>query len=237
MKALTNLFFGIITLVCQGQQCNYSDWFEFNLKGEPKNIKDISIYSLFDTTFFNLSCDLKSCSVINEFQFDSLGFIVKKRDKQYSYSCFTKWIDYCNYEAKNYKDSIIGIYNLGGENIEIKRFYDKTGYLIKEIFAKSDTSIFSRDSNHRIIGSYVHLYGTDFDIVTIKNIEYNLNGDIQKEKVTEDYSTINCEDCESSRKENEFEYKYIYDSYSNWIVKIRCENNVISMITQREITY
>lgn len=237
MRIFNTIILGTITLISQGQQSNYNDWFEFNLKGKPKKIKDISIYSLSDTTFLNLPCELKSCSVIDEFQFDSLGFIVRKRDKQYNFSLFTKWIDYSVSKAINYKDSIIAIYNLSGENIEIKRFYDQDGFLIKEIFDKTDTSLFSRDLSHRIKTSYVHFYGTDFNIITIKNLEYNINGDIQQEKRSEKYSTINCEECQSSTKEYVYEYKYIYDPFKNWILKICFVNDKISMITQREIIY
>ena len=237
MKKIITMVFVTFTVLCHGQQNSYNDWFDFNLQGQPKSTKEITIFSLVDTLFFNETQNLKRSSTIEEYQFDSIGNIVKKRSKWYLSPPSDNWIDYSYKDVSNYKDSLITFYNFCGVKIESKKYFDNYGYLAKEIYNKCDTSVFSRDSYHRIKTSYMHFYGTDSESIIMTDNEYNLNGDICKENKYVKNFGLSYEESGPSIHENVYDYKYFYDSKNNWIIKVTFENNNISSITQREIKY
>ena len=238
MRTLITIFFLTITSICIGQPKNHADLFDFNLKGEPKSIKEISIFSLSDTSFFNYPYDLSKTSMIDEYQFDSVGNIVKERHKWFLSPPLDRWIDYSQKEAFDYKDSVVTIYTFPGETSQIRRYYDEQGYLIKKISNfNRDTTTYLRDSNHRIKSSYEYYCGIDTEEIIEKQNEYYSNGDIQKEKRYIKSFGASYQECGPSIQNTVSEFKYIYDSRNNWIIKITYENDEISLITQREIKY
>jgi len=216
----------------------YNDSFDFNLKGNPKSIKEVSLFSMTDSILFNLHNDFTMLSSINEYKFDTSGNIIKEYSK-WVFSPSGSWRDYSQKETFNYKDSVITLYHdKYSDKYEVRRYYDEQGYLIRKISTSSpDTIIYKRNLDHRIYQSYEHYIGTDSQQITTLSNEYNSNGDVQKQKRCDKRFGIMYIDSGPSIHETIYEYKYIYDSANNWIMKISFINDSISEITQRKINY
>jgi hypothetical protein len=243
MKTLLTIFIGIMTILCQGQNNSYNDWFDMNLKEKPKLVKEISIFPLDDFSNPELKIYLNSTInqmlFIDEFHFDSLGLILKEFHKDIL-DTIGHWIDYkTEKKVIQYKDSIIliGFFPNGQEAWKEKRYLEKNEFLSSRIrdFPNIDTTLFERDKNNRVIKSYYHLIGTDSQAIILIDNKFDDNGDLILQKSLEKRFGIMYRT--PSINETVTAFSYIYDSFNNWIFKISMRDNKINMITQREIKY
>jgi len=231
-----------MTALCQGQKNSYNDWFDMNLKGNPKSVKEISIFPLDDFTNPKLNIYLNSTVnqmlFIDEFYFDSLGIISKEFHKDIL-DTIGRWIDYKTKKIIQYKDSIIviGFFPNGQEAWREKRYLEKNEFLRSKIhdFPNIDTTMLERDKNNRVVKSHYHLIGTDSETLIIIDNEFNEKGDIILQKSFNKRFGIMYDT--PSVSETVTTFSYIYDSFNNWICKISMRDNNINMITQREIKY
>ncbi|OFX34737.1 MAG: hypothetical protein A2X08_00980 [Bacteroidetes bacterium GWA2_32_17] len=244
MKKSLLIIFIISTVLCYGQTNKYNDWFDFNLKGSPKIIKEVSVFSL--TDFLNpvlvsfLNSSVKSLFFIDEYYFDSLGVITTEFHKSIS-DTTSKWQVNRKKTIINYKDSIIKISyipnckDLVESCREKKKLVENEFVYCKITDCSIDTVIYERDKNNMIIKIYDHFIGTDFQIISVIENELNENGDIKLQKrISKNWGVMS--DKPSIRK-TITTYKYIYDSYNNWILKLSIIDKEINMVTQREIKY
>jgi hypothetical protein len=242
MKTFIYILLATITLISQGQQCYYSDWIEFNLKENPKSVREISLLSFSDYTkedflvYFNNS--LKWNFELHEYYFDTIGFISKEFHK-YPIDTLGYWRDYSTKKILQDKDSIIiTFFDSDGYKTRIEtRYLDKYGFISRKIddCHCPDTVIYTRDFNNRIIKEYRNWYCIDYGQKIYTDFELNDNGDIKYKKEIIYPDQFECEEPCSSILEEKFEYNY--DSNGNWIIKITYMNNEILSITQREINY
>jgi hypothetical protein len=221
--------------MCFGQN-KYNDWFDLNLKGKPKSVKEVSLTSFTDFLTRELNASLHSNLEIDEYYFDTLGLISKKFSKDY-YETNGYWLDYSKIDILNFQDSIILIDSVSDrhEDWRERKYLDKNQFLkrrVSEIPMFPQTFIYQRDEFNRIIEVDRDSYHIDSG-VKIKTIyELNANGDIVCEK-----NHIEWFYKKSSFEDKITTYQYVYDTKNNWIIRISITDNGISKITQREIKY
>jgi hypothetical protein len=223
----------VITLSCDNHNERYSDWFDMNLKGDPRSVHEVSILPPIDTTFPNVDLTNRDFSLIHEYFFNSAGMLTK--EFQYVWQNPNRsWINYKEYST--YQDSIVvqgHFTGSGGGDFKEVRFLDKNGYMVRKIILR-DTVYYHRTSKHKIERKYEHLIGIDSPMKRRTDLKYNDHGDIEYEKLIEIQFLINGE---SLPFEIVNQYQYIYDNNDNWIIKICLNDSNISSITQRKITY
>ncbi len=238
MKHLLTIIFVITNLMCFGQN-KYNDWFDLNLKGKPKSVKEVSLTSLTDFVTRELNASLNSNLLIEEYYFDTIGLISKKFSKSYN-GTTGYWLDYSKIDILNFQDSIILIDSVSNRHIEWRerKYLDKNGFLkrrFSEIPMFPETIIYQRDEFNRIIQVDSKSYHIDAG-VKIKTInELNANGDIVSEKSHIERSFAHSD--KSSIEDKITTYQYVYDTKNNWIIRISITDDSISKITQREIKY
>lgn len=231
-----------ISFVCNGQNNTYSNWFDLNLKGTPKSIKEIELLSL--TEYFKpefsvyLNNSLKWNSLVNQYYFDTLGVISKEFHKSVL-DTTGRWTDYSKMKTLQYEDSIVLInYDSDGDEAwRERRFLDKNKFIRCKIIDSfcPDTVIFERDSNNRIIKEYRSFYCIDYGQKINTVYELNDNGDVKFEKAFIHSIVFDCK--EPCNNKSMIRYEYIYDAKLNWIIKVTFMNNEVLSVTQREIQY
>ena len=238
MKHLLTIIFVITNLVCFGQN-KYNDWFDLNLKGKPKSVKEVSLTSLTDFLTFELNASLNSNLDIDEYYFDTLGLISKKFSKD-CYETTGYWLDYSKIDILNFQDSIILIDSVSDRHEEWRerKYLGKNQFLkrrVSEIPMCPKTIIYQRDKFNRITQVYSESYYI-YAGLKIKTIyELNANGDIVSEKSHIERSFAPSD--KSSSEDEITTYQYVYDTKNNWIIRISITDDTISKITQREIKY
>lgn len=241
-KTSSTILFLLTFLLASGQSKRYSDIFDFNLKGNPKSIKEISSFRFDDylnpeySSLFEKG--INSLFSIDEYHFDSLGMLNKKYKREIL-DTSGYWVDYSSRRMSQYNDTIIILdyFESGSLNWKEKKILNDKGFLKKKIveFPVVDTVIYKRDDANRIIECYSHSIGIDSQVIKIKNIQYNEKDCIKKE---EEY--IKCFGAmydEPSIRTHTTDYQYSYDLNGNWIVRSTIQNNEITILTQRIICY
>jgi hypothetical protein len=236
MKILFPIFCILLSSSIQAQMSGCNDWFDMNLKNRPKIVKELSLVS-FDFFIDPKSSWYQNSSVkqmisIDEYHFDSLGFISKEFHKGIS-DTIGDWIEYKEYVK--YNDSIVikGYSTVGNHgSFKEKRLIDKNGYLIGKIILM-DTIQYLRNSKKKIERRYEHLIGIDSPEEKETKFEYNDNGDIIKEISNEEILLPS--DPKSAKSKTVTVYQYIYDSNCNWVIRLKIVDNEIVSITQREV--
>jgi len=238
MKTVFSIIFITIATFSFGQQNKYNDWFDFNLKEKPLNVKEITLFSFTnyikpDSKLF-LNNSLKGEFWIDEYHFDSLGIISKEFHK-IVVDTLGHWTDYSKMKLIQHADSII-LYDPHDNEWKERRFLDNNGHLSRKIVDGfcPDTVIFERDTNGRIIQEYRHYFCIDYGQIVNTTYELNYNGDIKLAKSSSQNISVGNE---LSDSKGSMFYDYIYDAKMNWIIKLTLIDNEVLSITQREIQY
>jgi hypothetical protein len=218
---------------CNNQIKLYNDWFDMNLSGNPKCVKEMTILSLIDSAFPQIDSLPNDFTIKHEYYFDSNGILIKEFQNIWP-NPKGDWIEYREYV--NYKDSVIvkgySTFGNSGSFME-KRLLDKNGYMIIKTNLR-DTIQYLRNSNNKIERKIEHLIGIDSPMDRKTEFKYNDHGDIEFENISEIA-------CLFGGKLNKYEdnnrYKYIYDDTGNWIIQICLTDSKINSITQRAIIY
>jgi len=226
------LFFIIVS--CDSHHKIYNDWFDLNLKANPRKISEITIFSLIDSIFPQINQTLRDYSLVHEYYFNEEGTLSKEfqNDSQTSNG---NWIEYTGYI--NYQDSIIvnGHYTGSGSgSFREIRLLNRDRFVIRKTIL-SDTIFYQRNLKNKVQIKHEHFIGIDSPMDRITEFKYNDNGDIESETINQTNYSFNGEKSQPFETINR--YKYIYDSNDNWIIRIEIVNSEISSITQREITY
>ena len=234
------ILFAILTVLCFGQENKYNDWFDLNLKGKPKSIKEIKVLSLTLTTSKDqesyLDLPFNLMLIIDEFYFDTSGILSKEYHKDHL-NKVGRWTNYKIEKISQNGDSII--LSCFESNIKMKwreEIQLDSNNFIRSKIVEYDTIRYERDYLNRITKSKRFLVGVDFPRKIEDEYEYNENGDIKSEKRVIEYLVLNTPE-KPSISETTTIFSYTYDSHKNWIVKISMSDNEVSYITQREIKY
>ena len=233
MRTLLTILFLTVISSFSGQVNKYNDWFDFNLKGKPKQVTEVTIFSLTDNTSKELfDNSVNKVTTKDVYCFDSLGIIEKEFHKSILYLT-GRWI-INKYSSNN--DSIIEVSH-GYHGYFTKKYLDHNKYLMSEI-GEQDTTKFIRDLNHRVIKKTIRGYYTDSGVNDTTLYEYNENGDviIENEYQKHSFASFQSESPDTTIHYT-YHYRYVYDAKINWIVKVCIANDSISTITQREIVY
>lgn len=240
MKTLLFLYFALLSMFCLGQKNRYNDWFDMNLKGKPKSVKETTIFSLNFMTGQDSEelsgTPLSMALIVDEFYFDSLGLISKQYHKNFLQSN-GQWTYYRTEDYTRYQDSIIlPCFNQKGQELwREKRYLDKNEFLSRKLI-DYDTTIYRRDSFNRIQTSHAYSVNIDNPILTDIENEYDTTHDVRIEK-RRDENLIFRNKAAPSVEESISTYDYVYDSQHNWILKVCRGGGEISTITEREIKY
>jgi hypothetical protein len=234
------ILFAILTISCFGQENRYNDWFDLNLKGKPKSIKEITVLSLTLTTSVGqeeyLDLPFNQMLIIGEFYFNPSGILIKEYHKDH-FDNAGKWTNYKIERFSQKGDSIV--LSCFESNSKMKwqeeRQLDSNNFIRCRV-VEYDTIRYERDYLNRIIKSRRFLIGIDFPRKIEVEYEYNENGDIKSTKEVIAYLALNTPEKPSIRETTTF-FSYTYDFHKNWIVKVSMSDNEVSTITQREIKY
>jgi hypothetical protein len=239
MKTLLIAYLFFLSLFCCGQKNRYNDWFDMNLKGNPKTVSEFTIIPLSFIARGDqeklMNASLSELLIQDEFHFDSLGLISKWFHKNFLKKTGV-WYYYKTEDYTRYTDSIIlpCLSENGQQQWLEKRYLVKNEFLGIKII-DNDTTTYERDLLNRILISSGFSVNIDNPKRTIIENEYNNNNDIKTEKRKEDIFTFGS--TEHYAQESITTYDYIYDSYNNWILRICKTDDEISTITERKIKY
>ncbi|MCF8307982.1 MAG: hypothetical protein K9I68_03140 [Bacteroidales bacterium] len=243
-RILILTFFSAFCLVTSAQSFSYyKNWHDLNLQNKPEYVTEISTFSLEDLyemqQLDSIEYTFSSMSSVRKYAFDSSGRITKKYRERIPDNP-GKWIHLKNSHKKNTDDStyIYDTIHDGTSNLTKKLYFDQHGFLTKLIRIRplKDTTIYSRDSNHRIIKIYNHSFGIDTETISKNYYELNSHGDKKVEERYTKHHFLNFSG-ETKTDRDTFNYRYIYDSKSNWIIRTKMKNDSIIKITEREIEY
>lgn len=218
---------------CYSQHKINNDWFDFNLKAQPKSVAEIETVSLLtffeSTDFFNSPCKLMMES--NEFTFDAGGYLLTERHKRF-YDSIEHSINYGKIKRNYVNDSTIVLRSVVNRMIE-KITLDKDGF-IKMRIKDRDTIQYTRNARHAIIRTYHSMTGIDTKVIIVQENELNENGDIIR-------MTEKRLDIDVSPKEERVivmtDFTYTYDKKGNWISRVGTLNREVTSIAQRKIVY
>lgn len=243
MSKLITLGFMLISSLSFSQIGINDDYFDLNLKNKPKKVISISNFSFHD--YFQdeyrylLEYTLISQIQLHHMYFDSLGRISKEFFSDVMHPC-GRW-EIQNYNlTQYYNDSIVRFEKLpnGTMILKEKRYLNKLGHSSEIIINNQllkDTLTFVRGDDNRIKESYRKSYGIDTDQIIKTLYTRNEIGDIVVEQSFEERDGALWKEPEIL--ETITTYKYVYDDYNNWIIRITFENGEIQLITSRQIEY
>ena len=222
---------------------SYSDWKDLNLKDKPKSVIEARIFSQVSISDSSSKILFREPSIlmIGRFEkyFDINGLIIKSFYKEKNDS-IGKWSDDNDIQRHIYKDSVIyeSFYAPGIKSRTEKYFLNKSGFPLVKIgigFPCPDTIILYRNKKNQITKEYYEGRSIDTWTRSVTQYELNSNGDILK-------ASLHFLDSHHGGGDHEnfvyvTEYKYIYDSNDNWIVKVTIGNNKVTSITERKFEY
>nr|WP_321408989.1 hypothetical protein [uncultured Carboxylicivirga sp.] len=241
MKTIFSMILSMFLLSsCTDSELNNNDWFEMNLKNKPVYVKEISIFSLtgmdseqYRELFNNKK--LRESTIINEYSFDSLGWIINEYCQVFSdLDSIRKLTPKDMNRIPNGKDSII----LDSDSFPMKmRHYFDNDFLIKEVYEyptlKGETT-YIRNLQKRIIEKRIDNIGVDSHIKIIEKYILNENNDIIS---SSEYKTFHHARDFNDTSLKTTKYQYLYDKHYNWILKLEFLNDTLNRITEREIKY
>lgn len=214
-----SIIFIICTFSCLNKKETYSDWKVSNLKGKPKKITQNNTYGL--PSLLKVNGDnfdgIKSVEIT---KFNEVGLMVSYEEHKQCCGHF----DPCGLTIIKY------VHEKGDNNIILKIDYEC--YTDTEEVYKNNTSVdtipyFLDDYNFYLSNK---TYPTDSLFIDspmdIFQHSLNKNGDVIKEIYKYDTSTIDTID-----------YSYIYDNYSNWVVRTSFYKNDVYELSYRDIEY
>lgn len=221
----------------------YKTRHDLNLQNKPEFVTEISTFSLEDLYEMqqkdSIEYTFSSVSSVRKYAFDSSGKITKKY-RELTPDIPGKWIHLKNSHKKTTADSTYIYDTISGGNPKLtkKLYFDQYGFLRKSIRIRplEDTTIYVRDSNNRIIEIYSHSFGIDTETISKINYELNSHGDKKVEERYTKHHFFNFSGKTSTDRDT-FNYKYIYDSKGNWIIRTKMKNDSIIKVTEREIEY
>ena len=239
MKTCLTILIFLILTNSYGQE-RYYDRFDMNLKGKTTYVKEVSVFSLADLTspeYDFLDSSLYSLLRINEYYFDSAGWIKREIHHDFTGDSDTATDTLLKHETRFYKDSVVTQSYLRGKQLvftEVK-LLDSEGYLerIKIQGVMGGSIIYKRNANHQIVTILEDLQGIDTRTKKKTTLLRNGKSDVILEK--SELELFYALDDNIDKIVTLEKYRYIYNSDKNWIVKTTFVNDTLTLITQRII--